>query len=306
MVLSNRAQIAEQDDSYRRGLILGLTMAEIVILIIFVLLLAFASLLAVEYEKRHKAEQQLSLTKQSISQLTERLSVLEDIAGGGDIEEFVRELIASQKVLNQLGDVQSRLTEANELIDKYEEVAKDVGVTPTPEEVAEALFEAKIIREALARVGENSVTNIIQESIELRTENKRMQGQIANALKKLKSLGQSNEMPSCWAKPDGTVEYIYEVAVTNNGMIVRETNLPHRKMDRKLLPISMIILNQVTSSANFRKMVMPLYQWSIEKKCRFYVRVFDLMGPTEKDLYKQRLKTVVTHFYRDFRIYKDF
>lgn len=43
-----------QDKSYRRGLILGLTMAEVMILLIFVLLMALASALA-NRDKRLKA-----------------------------------------------------------------------------------------------------------------------------------------------------------------------------------------------------------------------------------------------------------
>jgi hypothetical protein len=341
--LSNRAQISEQNGSYRRGLVLGLTMAEIVILIIFILLLALTALLEIErdklleeHEKLLEAEQQALSAERKATDLTEQMSVLTDISGGEDIEELVRELVAARQVLKKTGELRSQLAEARELVTQYEDAAREAGVSPTPEGISSALDEAKElvaqyedaareagvpptpegvsralvesreIQEALAEFGDMTGKEIVQEGMELRTENTRLEGQLANAQKKLVSLGKGSEMPSCWAKTDGTVEYIYEVAVNSNGMIVRKTNLPHREADRGLLPNSKLIENQDVSSSEFRSMTRPIYQWSIEKKCRFYVKVYDLTGIAEKDIYKQRLKTVEGYFYKDFRIYKDF
>jgi hypothetical protein len=306
LVHFNRAQITEQKDSYSRGLVLGLTMAEIAILIIFILLLTLAALLDKEHEKLEEEHEKLEKVQQQVKALVEENLALEDINGGKDISEFIRELVSSREALRQAGVVHSRLAEAVELINKYEEAARKSGVEPTPRGVTEALLESKELKEALAEVSDKSVQEIAQENINLRTETSRMEGQLANAQKKLESFGKGNEMPSCWAKPDGTVEYIYEIAVNNNGMIARNTNLPHRDADRKLLPTMMVIHNQQVSSSKFISMSLPLYQWSVEKKCRFYVKVYDLTGSIDKDIYKERLQTVESLFYRDFKIHKNF
>jgi hypothetical protein len=339
LLLSNRAQIVEQDDSYRRGLVLGLTMAEIAILIIFVLLLTLAALLTLENDKRHEIDKKLEIAEQRVSGLSEQVSILNDAAGGKDIAELVRELVAARNALKKTADIQSLLAEAKELIEKYEEAANKAGVEPTPEKIAEALQEGEEIRdavekfeeaakkagveptsekvsealqegikyrEALADVGNRSGIEVVQENIELRTEKARLEGQLANSQKKIRSFGKGNEMPSCWATIDGTVEYIYEVAITSTGMIVRETNLPHRNADRNVLPTSRVLQAQEVSGSKFRSMTRPLYKWSVEKKCRFYVKVYDSTGPTEKDLYKRRLKTVVGQFYRHPRIFKGY
>jgi hypothetical protein len=297
--ISNRTQIAEQQDSYGRGLVLGLTMAEVAILIIFILLLASTALLDQERKKREEALQE-------VKNLKEQKIVHEKIEGGKDISEFVRELVIAREALRQGKDVHSHLAEAKRLIDKYEEAARKSGVEPTPRDVTEALIESKELKEALAKISSKSVKEFVQENNNLRTETNRLEGQLANAQKKLKSSGNGKEMPSCWAKPDGTVEYIYEVAVSNNGMIARNTNLPHRDTDRKLLPTNTVIKNQQVSSSEFISMFQPLYQWSLGKKCRFFVKVYDDTGPTDKNIYKKRIKTVVGIFYRDFKIHKNF
>ena len=54
-----RPELSDRGRTFPRGLVLGLTMAEIAILIIFVLLLALAALLARETEQRRSAEQDL-------------------------------------------------------------------------------------------------------------------------------------------------------------------------------------------------------------------------------------------------------
>ena len=55
----SRTNIVEQRSSYQRGLVLGLTMAEIMILLVFCLLIAMATFLKREETRRIAAEQEL-------------------------------------------------------------------------------------------------------------------------------------------------------------------------------------------------------------------------------------------------------
>jgi flagellar motor protein MotB len=57
--MSIQAHIIQQSGSYRRGLVLGLTMAEVMLLLIFCLLIAIAAFLRIEHGKLKTAEQQL-------------------------------------------------------------------------------------------------------------------------------------------------------------------------------------------------------------------------------------------------------
>ena len=53
-------EIIRQRASYRQGLVLGLTMAEIMILLVFCLLIAMATFLKSEQDKRVSAQQELA------------------------------------------------------------------------------------------------------------------------------------------------------------------------------------------------------------------------------------------------------
>src|SRR5215475_5286705 len=96
------ADIKTQMRFYRRGMILGLSMAELVTLIIFVLLLALAAML------RHKDKQIADLTHTVQSQetqvaiLVEKISVLLPNAGSSNqFDDMFRELRLVQQEADQ-------------------------------------------------------------------------------------------------------------------------------------------------------------------------------------------------------------
>ena len=60
------ARIGEQHSIYRRGMVLGLTMAEIMILILFTLLLALASAIATKEQKIADNEKQIAADEKTI------------------------------------------------------------------------------------------------------------------------------------------------------------------------------------------------------------------------------------------------
>src|ERR1700730_14578748 len=124
--------IFRQSSSYRQGLVLGLTMAEIMILLIFCLLITMAAFLKREQTKREEAEEQVRVERVSgmadhnlvmaIRQnpdLYERLGseVVTSRRAKGD-DQFWRELVESRNAMSQLKqgglsekDIRDRLAE---------------------------------------------------------------------------------------------------------------------------------------------------------------------------------------------------
>jgi flagellar motor protein MotB len=97
--------ISKQSSSYRQGLVLGLTMAEVMILLVFCLLIALAAFLKIERSKRIDAEQQLAREKEAAlasrhftealkkdNQLAEFLNRYAAASGQGKADELWREL----------------------------------------------------------------------------------------------------------------------------------------------------------------------------------------------------------------------
>lgn len=171
-------QIVRQSSSYRQGLVLGLTMAEIMILLVFCLLIAMATFLKIEQTKRAEAEKQLGIEqsnskaardlvealKQSPS-LSDRVTVA---AGSSDpkvVDEFWRELVESRNTVSQLKkgglsekDIQERLADAELLKSKgisLDKALRDSDIVGSIEKVMPAARLAstppKLIADAVGR-----------------------------------------------------------------------------------------------------------------------------------------------------------
>jgi flagellar motor protein MotB len=129
-----------QDKTYRRGLVLGLTIAEIMILLIFVLLMALAAALA-NRDKRLKA-----IEDGTGSRLVEAIQAAYPNAEKPDdyYKELVR-AIAARKAIEQRGEENARehLAEDAELGRQAREAATQAGA-PDPAEFA---------RKAVAKAG---------------------------------------------------------------------------------------------------------------------------------------------------------
>jgi flagellar motor protein MotB len=102
-------QIIQESSSYRHGVVLGLTMAEIMLLLVFCLLIAMATVLGIEEDKRLKVEESLhheQATNREDQELVAAIkrspSVLETLRSavhsgdGGAVDEFWRELVDSR------------------------------------------------------------------------------------------------------------------------------------------------------------------------------------------------------------------
>ena len=105
-------QIVQQRSSYRQGLVLGLTMAEIMLLLVFCLLIGMASFLKREETKREVAEQELHEQQQQNQRnrdvlaelrhnavLGEKLQNLSGLSDPQAIDKYWRELVDSRTVV---------------------------------------------------------------------------------------------------------------------------------------------------------------------------------------------------------------
>ena len=145
--------IFRQSSSYRQGLVLGLTMAEIMILLIFCLLITMATFLKREQTRREEAEQQVRVERVSSMadrnlvmaikqnpELYERLrSEVVTSSGVKAVDEFWRELVESRNAMAELK--KGGLSEKNirdQLADM--ELLKSKGISPD-----KALRDADIV-----------------------------------------------------------------------------------------------------------------------------------------------------------------
>jgi predicted metalloprotease len=108
-------EIVQQRSSYRQGLVLGLTMAEIMLLLVFCLLIAMASFLKTEQNKladvKQQLEQQQAQNERDHDAVTAPhqnaalVEKLQNLSGSTDpkvIDQYWRELVDSRTAMAEL------------------------------------------------------------------------------------------------------------------------------------------------------------------------------------------------------------
>lgn len=277
--LEDPRRIAEQNAAYRRGVVLGLTMAEVGILIIFVLLLLVGFKEWSEGVARNAAKGGSWVSderKASLEESERQLSAITSVVGlpVKPSEEEIRALVRTlvQAVESERG--QSALQDARDAINEIRRVKDELRSKGYPNELTDQL--------------EKQGFTIANQEGQL----KRYEQQLQNA-----GLGKG-ERP-CWVKPDGTIEFLFDVVLTTNGIRMRENVYPARTKERSALPMPTIESSDTLTEAEFLTRTLPLYDSSLAANCRFFVTVYDGTGVEEKERYKSLLRTVEGHFSRD-------
>ncbi len=319
--------VASDERSYRRGLVLGFTMAEIFILVLFALLLIWM----IGVAKQRAVERQAR-------ELKDRIAVLEaegaHILGSKDAAnrfddlfrelQIVRENLAASerkaqaleeaaRTLRDLGAevgaaggapteiarlVRERLDIAQRLITAAAKSGLGSRTDPDSKEAVATTVSALLqIQEALHRAGLSS-TDVGKTVKELLAKFRETEGRLGNAERRLQEVSHGTEWPACWADATtGRPEYIFDVALKSASIVVRDNALPHRRERQAMLPIQGMRFETDLTTPEFRMMTAELFKWSERERCRFFVRAFDLTQAHEKAAYKVDLRTVGEHFY---------
>jgi hypothetical protein len=283
--------------AYRQGLVLGFTMAEIMILILFVMLLTLVMLIRIEKADTDRVRRDnIELSNQLFTANKELEVTRTLVSGDKSISDLARELVIAETEVVRLTDESQRFSERDKIASEVEEMLRQAAIEPTPNALREIISSAGEYEKYLQ--SDPTSAELVHQLEVLDSEVERMSGQLANAQRQLISAGKGTEFPSCWARKDGTVEYIFNIALQSRGFVVRQTDLPERIDERTRLPIGQLHYDTLLSQEEMLASTDELFQWSRGHNCRFFVRVFDQTGESEKAIYQSRLRTVEHHFYK--------
>ena len=172
---------------HAKGVVLGLTMAEIALLIIFILLLIFTSMLKKEHE-------------------------LNDIIKKN--EEAIQ--IISKFITNEDNTINDELVKASQTLPQLLKKVEEKDLKNTPEEMLPQILERAIDKLVLAKDLEKNnedlpiekkYEKLLEEKQELNSKLSNLEGQNKNLLRQCKGIG----FPPCWANLSGSPEYIFRV-----------------------------------------------------------------------------------------------
>lgn len=288
------SNIIQQNQSYRRGLILGLTIAESVVLIIFALLLTLTTLMiskdnqlrTCQSEKQTLAERchDADYLIKSLREQDKKIVVLEKKVSVLEAELLAR----NQKIATlerKAADLEAQLTELEKVRQMVERINQQIPGDQALSEKLDALIKQA---EAWKR--------IVQQITKGQAfPDEKIQGMLNKVLEKI-----GTERPSCWVATDGKPEYIFTIELRANGVIVHDNAL--RPEQQQQLPIELFVFGSEMSYAQFRNAAEALRSWAKEERtdkqsCVFFVRVIDRTSANQKAIYKNRLRIVGEYFY---------
>jgi hypothetical protein len=322
-----------QDAHYRRGVVLGLTIGEAILLLLFCLLLVLAVPLIDKTQEIDRVKRILSTREAEVAErerellkLREKVVTVES-AAGRRIEDLTREYVAEQKrsadafglLLTTIGSDQ-KVRDRGQEMETASTFAEQIrGFKDIQEVVSDALghdvgSDSRHIIEAIrataneakrARLSDLDKQSIVERAIsaearerETKREFDNTKGQLENLKRQVAEGGRGVDAVPCWSTDSGRPEYIFDVALTTRGLILRDRKLLHRKQDQAKLPIGDIPFGSEIAPQRFLVVTRRLFDWSVQHECRFFVRAFDKTSETEKAIFKRHLRFLETHFYK--------
>lgn len=264
------------ESSYRKGLMLGLTMAEIVLLLIFILLLLLASL----YAHQPRADASKS-GKQSIEAIVNaEMSRPGPPPLSSPVDSIIRILEESPGGRCLTSEDQQAL---KRLLEKHKagvadltKLSKSIALA-LPKEVRQELNIADIESEKLSK---DDATRVLEQA--------------------LGALRECYGLPPCWLTSSGAREYLFDITMLDSGVVVRQMTRPHRAQELRDLPLQKIRYQTAHDIDEFLKTAVPLIDQSKrQKQCRHSVLLTD--ETTIKATFKRQYLRLHQEFYADFR-----
>lgn len=308
---------ARDDKQFRRGVVLGLTMAEALLLLIFLLMLILgvrmktqASRIAELEKQRDDAQSTLVAIQPFMDKLSKRQKF--DIT-----QDYVR-------VQQQLADANARLKDAVLSVDLVQQAASLAPADASPEEATRALLnEAAIGRQTLDAArrfapdlpADQAVAALVNAAIigqslkdggtpeELlasagacKADLQSCKNQTTYLNTKLNAKTGGFDLPPCWVDAKGKIQYIFDASLSDAGIYVEDKTVAGRESDQEKLPISHARYGEPLGPGEFSTAFSPLLKWSNDHGCRFYVRLYDDMRDGDRAEYKELRGTVEGYF----------
>ena len=204
------------DKPYRRGLVLGLSLAELFLILLFLLLLIATGLNQIKEKENEKLSDK-------INELTDQLDAIYEVVGSKiSLEDFttlVKSAGERQRLINENNELRDNLADAQKKLDEIKELTKILEENNvTPEQLGDLIEAEEGLVEALADIKQlqtqiDQQNDLINElEIEVATKDAATEILEAQVAKLEKGLADSNEQvqilaeakgidPPCWFRP---------------------------------------------------------------------------------------------------------
>jgi regulator of replication initiation timing len=168
---------------------------------------------------------------------------------------------------------------------------------------------ASVVQRALARLQTTETTgttdrNTVTDSDigALRIENDELRQKLAKAeAASSHTAAPAHEKeplpPPCWTNAQGEAQYLLDVTIKDEGLLVRDLMPAARASDPRIKSLRSLPRGVDINPELFRRVIDPVFRATVRDQCRFVVTMRDGTGPASKQIYKGLRRLVESYFY---------
>jgi hypothetical protein len=275
---------------YRKGVLLGLTVAEIILLILFALLLALWGQI---YKMKSEVER-AKVINNKFSSIIEKQEKSPDNNLVNEIEKIIKiEIDYSAKLAKELDKYKKNL-----LPDDVFELIKSQNLDLNKAEDREKFFKLVALAKQLANNGDKPIDKFVAQCEAGQFVIEKFKGispeRVISDLNHWKgvaeSCGKGKSLPPCY-QINGKDVAIFEARLNDQGILLRNT-VPEQLLEQFNRDFPQPPVFAVTLNKNeFRQQTNQFRKYGSEKECRFRVNAYDDTGVDKK--YFQEIEKVL-------------
>lgn len=271
---------------YRRGLLLGFTMSEVMLLLVLALLLS----LGVVIKKLAADVQQARADLESSKEAADRGRKCAE-----SLMEVERTLVGSTG--NKFDEWFSELRLVTEKAKKWDRVANAVpGLADDPGSIEQL---AACVTPDGKETDEGTSTDPCPQDLEqCRQKQADAEKQVAHWMERARAYAGRGglDYPPCWPDEAGKPIYLFEIVIHDGGLSVRDIAPEERRKEMEGFALGAELSGALQSAAVFESRTRVIAEHGRQANCRHFVRVID--RTTTKDAYKTQLRAIERHFYK--------
>jgi hypothetical protein len=309
------SQPRQDDRQFRRGVVLGLTFAEILLLLIFLLMLVLASHMKVLNRHLDEERTRRIAVEQQVAALQ---PLFEKIKSAGEAFDITREWV---KVHEELARAEAEIAASKDVVAlaarrratepglSNEEIARKIegesqlgrrfmadarALEPSlPQAQALDAYEADASTGKMTLDKSGANRNLLADASSCHASLSTCKAQNSNLSARLGGV-----LPPCWVDASGKTQYIFDARLREDGIWLTDNHVAGREGDPALPLISGFQFGVPLNINQLDQAGTPLLAYSERNGCRFYVRVFDETDAASKARYKELLRGVEGIFYK--------
>ena len=277
------------DRDYRRGVILGLTLAEVLLLLVFLLLLAAGAIFARAQEETVQQSARIAKLQSQLQPVIDSLNksgyAISDI---DDMAALIRRGQEADALRDQVQEMRSALTAA---VQQRKET--EINLEQAQRELEMARSEAAKAAASFGKAQEyDKLVEVLQSLPGGAGDHPEQEllnrlGQYRQAMQELARLkGNGSGLPFCWVTPTGQPIYMLRFELHDDGFIVHEEQPRPRPDDQAWVLLSNLPREAVIPGGELSALAAPLRADGDRRKCRYAVDVLDRTGVTNKPGYR--------------------